>query len=168
MIYEVKFYFGIVFKAPNTSWVNLTWGIPEDLKSKNNTRVKCFHFLFTVCFIYNLFFIHTALSLMGNQSWSLLSSYPCTFNSASSICSICLFSLCFWDKLDNSTINQIVINQYSSFKWSISWIFSCFLFIFRHHLSYPASLLAFFFIYFFIPPFGSAGVLFYTLDQSQR
>ena len=40
MVYEVKFYVRIVFKAPNISRVNLTRGTPEGPKSEDNTRVN--------------------------------------------------------------------------------------------------------------------------------
>ncbi len=37
------------------------------------------HFPSTACFIHNPFFIHPSLSLLGNHSWSLLSSHSHTF-----------------------------------------------------------------------------------------
>ena len=40
MVYEVKFYVRIDFKAPNMSRVNLTRGTPEGPKSEDHTRVK--------------------------------------------------------------------------------------------------------------------------------
>ena len=40
MVYEVKFYVRIVFKAPNMSLVYLTRGTPEGPKSEDQTRVN--------------------------------------------------------------------------------------------------------------------------------
>lgn len=114
--YKIKgkrFFQRVSLNARHSNWCCTSWEtIHNNFYQKH--LIKSFHFLFTVCFIYNLPPIHPALCLLGNQL--ILASIESSYLYLSA--SICPFSLSFWAQPDNSeSVTQLSITAFHLCFW---------------------------------------------------